>query len=179
MREDTSSIGSPEVHVPESDRGPAEACVERLARIGFAAEARLEVEVLPHRVDGGPERGRRELDDRVPNGVLDFSVLDEVRLAARILRVVALVVDVPLQDRKSTRLNSSHSQISYAVFCLKKKKDNSQQNPFAIPVARLYMGAALYLTNYHVPHVSYPYMSSFDTERASPFTPSLGSPRCH
>src|SRR2546430_1043364 len=27
------------------------------------------------------------------------------------------------QDRKSTRLNSSHSQISYAVFCLKKKLD--------------------------------------------------------
>src|SRR5438270_5256125 len=27
-----------------------------------------------------------------------------------------------LRDRKSTRLNSSHSQISYAVFCLKKKK---------------------------------------------------------
>src|SRR5256886_6768593 len=30
------------------------------------------------------------------------------------------------QDRKSTRLNSSHSQISYAVFCLKKKKNNKQ-----------------------------------------------------
>src|SRR2546430_8436303 len=29
------------------------------------------------------------------------------------------------QDRKSTRLNSSHSQISYAVFCLKKKKINN------------------------------------------------------
>src|SRR2546427_5064451 len=29
-------------------------------------------------------------------------------------------------DRKSTRLNSSHSQISYAVFCLKKKKKNKQ-----------------------------------------------------
>src|SRR2546427_2764795 len=29
-------------------------------------------------------------------------------------------------DRKSTRLNSSHSQISYAVFCLKKKKKNSR-----------------------------------------------------
>src|SRR2546430_12793606 len=27
----------------------------------------------------------------------------------------------PYEDRKSTRLNSSHSQISYAVFCLKKK----------------------------------------------------------
>src|SRR5688572_31296077 len=32
------------------------------------------------------------------------------------------VVEHCLQDRKSTRLNSSHSQISYAVFCLKKKK---------------------------------------------------------
>src|SRR2546430_8483804 len=33
-----------------------------------------------------------------------------------------LVHLVLFQDRKSTRLNSSHSQISYAVFCLKKKK---------------------------------------------------------
>src|SRR2546430_11376731 len=31
-------------------------------------------------------------------------------------------------DRKSTRLNSSHSQISYAVFCLKKKKHYSDIN---------------------------------------------------
>src|SRR5205085_11765728 len=30
-------------------------------------------------------------------------------------------------DRKSTRLNSSHSQISYAVFCLKKKKTNDHR----------------------------------------------------
>src|SRR2546430_7979843 len=30
------------------------------------------------------------------------------------------VAPLPLKDRKSTRLNSSHSQISYAVFCLKK-----------------------------------------------------------
>src|SRR2546430_13597229 len=32
-------------------------------------------------------------------------------------------------DRKSTRLNSSHSQISYAVFCLKKKKQITGQVP--------------------------------------------------
>src|SRR5688572_4599510 len=32
-----------------------------------------------------------------------------------------------IEDRKSTRLNSSHSQISYAVFCLKKKKKNRKQ----------------------------------------------------
>src|SRR2546430_10952788 len=35
---------------------------------------------------------------------------------------VAALRDVSFADRKSTRLNSSHSQISYAVFCLKKKK---------------------------------------------------------
>src|SRR2546430_5230815 len=38
---------------------------------------------------------------------------------ARVRRVAR-----PAADRKSTRLNSSHSQISYAVFCLKKKKRN-------------------------------------------------------
>src|SRR2546422_3368173 len=35
---------------------------------------------------------------------------------------VDAVVSLRLQDRKSTRLNSSHGYISYAVFCLKKKK---------------------------------------------------------
>src|SRR5262245_64304699 len=41
-----------------------------------------------------------------------------------------LVRDVaPLQDRKSTRLNSSHLGISYAVFCLKKKKQDKERYP--------------------------------------------------
>src|SRR2546430_13495955 len=52
--------------------------------------------------------------------------------AAVLLHVEALVLDAPThssaarRDRKSTRLNSSHSQISYAVFCLKKKKHARQ-----------------------------------------------------
>src|SRR5215217_9363165 len=33
-----------------------------------------------------------------------------------------------LRDRKSTRLNSSHANISYAVFCLKKKKNTKKTN---------------------------------------------------
>src|SRR6478736_9086834 len=36
----------------------------------------------------------------------------------------------PGGDRKSTRLNSSHSQISYAVFCLKKKKKKTSSQLF-------------------------------------------------
>src|SRR5438105_5874347 len=42
-----------------------------------------------------------------------------------------LLVDV--EDRKSTRLNSSHEWISYAVFCLKKKiKENKTQKPMRL-----------------------------------------------
>src|SRR2546422_4681832 len=36
-----------------------------------------------------------------------------------------VTVPPPIGDRKSTRLNSSHGYISYAVFCLKKKKTNA------------------------------------------------------
>src|SRR5438067_9305655 len=36
---------------------------------------------------------------------------------------------VAIRDRKSTRLNSSHVSISYAVFCLKKKRDNFEGKP--------------------------------------------------
>src|SRR2546427_4300914 len=39
------------------------------------------------------------------------------------------VRQLPRPDRKSTRLNSSHSQISYAVFCLKKKKKAQTVRP--------------------------------------------------
>src|SRR3712207_7107329 len=42
------------------------------------------------------------------------------------LRTIAAV---PRIDRKSTRLNSSHANISYAVFCLKKKKTSSSFIP--------------------------------------------------
>src|SRR2546430_9895531 len=41
------------------------------------------------------------------------------------------------QDRKSTRLNSSHSQISYAVFCLKKKKIYAQQDEVVLNRSQL------------------------------------------
>src|SRR5256885_6578232 len=48
--------------------------------------------------------------------------------AGRLVRCVAPTFReeiLPLRDRKSTRLNSSHLVISYAVFCLKKKKKRS------------------------------------------------------
>src|SRR3712207_7249906 len=39
-------------------------------------------------------------------------------------RLRAVITGYFFEDRKSTRLNSSHANISYAVFCLKKKKKN-------------------------------------------------------
>src|SRR2546430_12646045 len=44
-------------------------------------------------------------------------------------QVIPLGAGASTQDRKSTRLNSSHSQISYAVFCLKKKKKVLTKTP--------------------------------------------------
>src|SRR3989449_2098490 len=66
---------------------------------------------------------RSPLDDRLER-------IDALARAARDGRVAAASEQVALIrwqgtiDRKSTRLNSSHGYISYAVFCLKKKKQN-------------------------------------------------------
>src|SRR5438309_11710293 len=54
------------------------------------------------------------LTDTIEDGATGF-LFDEYSPAA--------LVRATRRDRKSTRLNSSHSSISYAVFCLKKKKD--------------------------------------------------------
>src|SRR5688572_31821389 len=54
------------------------------------------------------------------HAVVDQGHVD-VRGGRAAQRLLGLARVLP-QDRKSTRLNSSHSQISYAVFCLKKKK---------------------------------------------------------
>src|SRR3712207_7426239 len=56
-----------------------------------------------------------------PNAVLPPWLKQE--LTAILARLPA--VTTPEEDRKSTRLNSSHANISYAVFCLKKKKTPS------------------------------------------------------
>src|SRR5688572_31100166 len=47
------------------------------------------------------------------------NLIEHTRIVSDLIALMAQVLDE--EDRKSTRLNSSHSQISYAVFCLKKK----------------------------------------------------------
>src|SRR2546430_6480006 len=72
---------------------------------------------------------------------LQFDVEGKRREQERLLQhlkqsqVFGSVTSLGPVDRKSTRLNSSHSQISYAVFCLKKKKNQRhilQRNIFSV-----------------------------------------------
>src|SRR2546430_11416645 len=59
------------------------------------------------------------VEDDLSKGILEAIDMDSYRVEKQ--------AAVKIQDRKSTRLNSSHSQISYAVFCLKKKNSNLLQ----------------------------------------------------
>src|SRR2546429_2703140 len=71
------------------------------------------------------QRAGDEFPERVE--VLEAGALGAEMVGRRVVHVGREpdhVVDA--QDRKSTRLNSSHGYISYAVFCLKKKKKNRQ-----------------------------------------------------
>src|SRR2546427_9093956 len=61
----------------------------------------------------------------------------QVLQGERVLDPVPGGAPVALEDRKSTRLNSSHSQISYAVFCLKKKEHTSELQSQSNLVCRL------------------------------------------
>src|SRR5258708_29491952 len=69
-----------------------------------------------------PDRRLTRADARAQSGSATVSALPRehrIRLLKHVLRPV---------DRKSTRLNSSHQIISYAVFCLKKKKSRGTTN---------------------------------------------------
>src|SRR2546422_5824221 len=60
-----------------------------------------------------------------------------VPVFAHLAIVLALGLYIPKIDRKSTRLNSSHGYISYAVFCLKKKKKDQQPQSWNYPTIKL------------------------------------------
>src|SRR2546428_13213800 len=62
-------------------------------------------------------RAARLLAEEVLKGTKKLEEIDEDALRGKLYTA-------DWADRKSTRLNSSHDQISYAVFCLKKKKNN-------------------------------------------------------
>src|SRR2546422_5535398 len=56
------------------------------------------------------------------SAVIYFRVIDPIKAVIAVQDYLYATSQIAQTDRKSTRLNSSHGYISYAVFCLKKKK---------------------------------------------------------
>src|SRR5258708_27597916 len=84
-----------------------------------------------------------------PYTTLFRSLYERVPLLAAALWWGSLSAIGFMADRKSTRLNSSHQIISYAVFCLKKKRTDPLENAIEIR-KRIDVSSALFLTR--VPH---------------------------
>src|SRR3712207_7870367 len=78
---------------------------------------------------------------------------------------------LPRADRKSTRLNSSHANISYAVFCLKKKNSFFS---LTLPLSLSYLSSFLYLSLFTLTH--YHLFSVSSTTHPPPFFSHL---TCH
>src|SRR5688572_32701661 len=96
--------------------------------LGQAVVLRLLKDGLSVSVPWIVDKERERLESRVPGDARSrvlierCDVLVPAAFGALVTRTEQTLGSVA--DRKSTRLNSSHSQISYAVFCLKKKKTN-------------------------------------------------------
>src|SRR3712207_8331290 len=86
----------------------------------FRSEAAQDLALVLSQLDRADRDARLQLASQP----LQHDRLALVRLALRAARL----------DRKSTRLNSSHANISYAVFCLKKKKHIHSHITSAIPL---------------------------------------------
>src|SRR2546430_3069154 len=106
----------------------------------------------------------------------DLSRLVMIKTRRTFLAPLAIHTSVSLlelRDRKSTRLNSSHSQISYAVFCLKKKKEPERlppragpaRTPFSSPLGRILQLPLSSLRGAYVVRVAAP-------ARGQPYPPS-------
>src|SRR2546422_6899434 len=82
-----------------------------------------------HSPNGRRRHGQRSDCGRAPATVPDSAAEcgEELPEASRPVRGGSVLLDPRQADRKSTRLNSSHGYISYAVFCLKKKKKKQRK----------------------------------------------------
>src|SRR2546427_9154168 len=96
------------------DERPAEQRTSSKTKESYGEVSRLGDDAV---TPPGPELLKAWLGDKIGARLLGRQIV----LSEFSVQVVDPAVQINEQDRKSTRLNSSHSQISYAVFCLKKK----------------------------------------------------------
>src|SRR5690625_4598965 len=112
---------------------PFKALLRQWWRVAYAAEKQFQVDPAAMRKEEGLLFGHAWLeDDRDEKGNKVPARRSQVRIRLSKWNIGDLKqapaigrVAMGKKDRKSTRLNSSHVAISYAVFCLKKKKDST------------------------------------------------------
>src|SRR5690349_23675001 len=92
---------------------------DSLTSTWISSESMSTMVPMPVRVKPPPA----EIGEIISPGCADFVTTTPLKGA----RMTVLSSCTSATDRKSTRLNSSHVEISYAVFCLKKKKINQTQ----------------------------------------------------
>src|SRR5690349_9083328 len=121
--------------VNDNDGNPIEIAAVVVWQVVDTAEAVFRVEDYENFVHIQSESALRQMaqsypydahDDGQPSlrshgEVINNHLRDEIQ--ARLEQAGVQVIEARIRDRKSTRLNSSHVEISYAVFCLKKKKE--------------------------------------------------------
>src|SRR5947207_10521778 len=94
--------------------------LDRLQRLAEALREEFRVDVVVERVDLSDVAAVNQLHQRLRGRGIAIDIL--INNAGHGLQGPFLDGQLNAADRKSTRLNSSHTVISYAVFCLKKKK---------------------------------------------------------
>src|SRR2546422_8986522 len=96
---------------------------ERAGNAGATIELHLERQDDHHVVNAtlNPPHAARTPRPELRRDVIDHAMPGPLGHAGEV-KIEPGIVDQDDEDRKSTRLNSSHGYISYAVFCLKKKK---------------------------------------------------------
>src|SRR2546430_10938184 len=77
-----------------------------------------------------PRQGQRNLNSQIPGLYQREDITPYMHVFSK--HIPEFLRNLKEKDRKSTRLNSSHSQISYAVFCLKKKNQSAAWCPASL-----------------------------------------------
>src|SRR2546430_8836813 len=112
---------------PFRDQDMLDAVAAALERDRNRRKDERQMSDLRARLEGLTER-EREVMGLVTAGLMNKQIAGELGLSEITVKIHRGHVMRKMADRKSTRLNSSHSQISYAVFCLKKKKTHTPDN---------------------------------------------------
>src|SRR5690349_23972336 len=106
-----------------ADLGLTGPVLSAVASVGYEAPSPIQAATIPPLLAGRDVVGLAQTGTG-KTAAFALPVLSQLDLAQKTPQALVLAPtrELALQDRKSTRLNSSHVEISYAVFCLKKKK---------------------------------------------------------